>query len=158
MTNLLQLPPSASRSAAYMPSVATGSEGRAATLVELLERRVEGDPAYCAYKFWDEDDSHSELTIGQLDQRARAIGAALQQVCLPGDRVLLVYPPGLEFVSAFFGCLYAGVLPVPATYPKPRRPITIPSSVRSRMARRTVIVLTPNSLASSSTPGIRDPC
>jgi acyl-CoA synthetase (AMP-forming)/AMP-acid ligase II/acyl carrier protein len=40
-----------------------------------------------------------------------------------GDRVLLVYPPGLEFIGAFFGCVYAGVLPVPATYPKPRRPM-----------------------------------
>src|SRR5690606_27529369 len=39
------------------------------------------------------------------------------------DRALLVYPAGLEFISAFFGCLYAGVVAVPATYPKPKRPM-----------------------------------
>jgi acyl-CoA synthetase (AMP-forming)/AMP-acid ligase II/acyl carrier protein len=41
----------------------------------------------------------------------------------PGDRALLVYPPGLDFIAAFFGCVYAGVTAVPATYPKPRRPM-----------------------------------
>ncbi|MEM9659992.1 MAG: fatty acyl-AMP ligase, partial [Planctomycetota bacterium] len=41
--------------------------------------------------------------------------------CRPGDRAVLAFPPGLDFISAFFGCLYAGVLPAPATYPKPRR-------------------------------------
>ena len=40
----------------------------------------------------------------------------------PGDRALLVFAPGLEFVTAFLGCVYAGVVAVPATYPKPNRP------------------------------------
>jgi len=91
--------------------------------VDLLERRVEQGAEYCAYKFLSDDGSVSTMTIGQLDRRARAIGAWLQHTCSAGDRVLLVYPPGLEFVTAFFGCLYARVLPVPATYPKPRRPM-----------------------------------
>jgi acyl-CoA synthetase (AMP-forming)/AMP-acid ligase II/acyl carrier protein len=43
--------------------------------------------------------------------------------------VLLVYPAGLEFISAFFGCLYAGVVAVPATYPKPRRPLPRMASI-----------------------------
>ncbi|MEM9185487.1 MAG: AMP-binding protein [Planctomycetota bacterium] len=63
------------------------------------------------------------LTFSELDLRARAIGAELAQRLRPGDRALLVYPPGLEFISAFFGCLYAGVVATPATYPKPRRPL-----------------------------------
>ncbi|MEQ8836983.1 MAG: AMP-binding protein, partial [Lacipirellulaceae bacterium] len=50
-------------------------------------------------------------------------GAKLQAAYSPGERVLLVYPPGLEFIAGFFGTLYAGLLPVPATYPKPRRPL-----------------------------------
>ena len=60
-----------------------------------------------------------QLTFRQLDQRARSIGAHLAAMGLRGQRALLMYPSGLEFVAAFFGCHYAGVTPVPA-YP-PRR-------------------------------------
>ena len=63
------------------------------------------------------------MTYGELDRRARVIAARLQLELQPGDRALLVYPPGLDFIAAFFGCLYAGVVAVPATYPKPRRPM-----------------------------------
>src|SRR5262249_20808515 len=57
------------------------------------------------------------------DRRARAIATRLQLELRPGDRALLVYPAGLEFITAFFGCMYAGVVAVPATYPKPKRPM-----------------------------------
>ena len=60
-----------------------------------------------------------QLTYKQLDQRARSIAAQLASMGLKGQRALLMYPSGLEFVAAFFGCHYAGVTPVPA-YP-PRR-------------------------------------
>jgi|GEM_PF-553453 len=60
-------------------------------------------------------------TFAELERRARRIGAWLSRHAEVGDRALLVYLPGLEFSAAFFGCLYAGILPVPATYPKPRR-------------------------------------
>ena len=60
-----------------------------------------------------------QLTYKQLDQRARSIAAHLAAMGLKGQRALLMYPSGLEFVAAFFGCHYAGVTPVPA-YP-PRR-------------------------------------
>ena len=43
---------------------------------------------------------------------------------LAGGRALLLYPPGLEFIVAFFGCLYAGVVAVPAYLPRPNRPMT----------------------------------
>jgi acyl-CoA synthetase (AMP-forming)/AMP-acid ligase II/acyl carrier protein len=68
-------------------------------------------------------DVAESMTYRQLDQRAMQIGAWLAEHAEVGDRALLVYMPGLEFVAAFFGCIYAGVLPVPATYPKPRRPL-----------------------------------
>ncbi len=121
MTNVLH--PLASRPFASRESTIGCLDGSTPTLVDALQRRVEKDGGYCAYKYLSDDGSVAALTIGQLDQRARAIGAWLQDRCSFGDRVLLVYPPGLEFVTAFFGCLYAGVLPVPATYPKPRRPM-----------------------------------
>ena len=59
------------------------------------------------------------LTYFELDRRARAIGGWLQERKLTGKRVLLLYPPGIEFIAAFFGCLYAGSVAVPV-YP-PRR-------------------------------------
>jgi acyl-CoA synthetase (AMP-forming)/AMP-acid ligase II len=54
-----------------------------------------------------------------LDLQAFAIATSLQNLGASGERALLIYPPGLEFIAAFFGCLYAGVVAVPA-YP-PRR-------------------------------------
>jgi acyl-CoA synthetase (AMP-forming)/AMP-acid ligase II len=57
-----------------------------------------------------------------LDGQARAIGAMLQTCSAGGDRVLLLYPTGLEFIAAYFGCLYAGVIAVPVPPPNPAQP------------------------------------
>ena len=64
------------------------------------------------------------LTRGELDRRARALAVRLQDLGLAGGRALLLYPPGLEFIAAFFGCLYAGVVAVPAYLPRLNRPMT----------------------------------
>ena len=98
------------------------------TMVDLLRGQAGIDPHGGAYVFDDERDGLVEISFGELDRRARAIAARLQLELRPGDRALLVYSAGLEFISAFFGCLYAGVVAVPATYPKPKRPMP---SVRS---------------------------
>lgn len=96
---------------------------QAATLVDLLERRVANRPAQTAFVFLDENDEQVAWTYQELSRRVAAAAAAIGASAGPGDRALLVYPPGLEFIAAFLGCLRAGVLPVPATYPKPRRPL-----------------------------------
>ncbi len=62
------------------------------------------------------------MTYGELDDRARAIAACLQDMRLVGERVVLAYPPGLEFIAAFFGVLYAGCVAVPV-YPPRRRTV-----------------------------------
>jgi acyl-CoA synthetase (AMP-forming)/AMP-acid ligase II/acyl carrier protein len=67
----------------------------------------------------DADTEKASVTYRELDCRARAIAGTLQALGLAGERALLLYPPGLDYVAAFFGCLYAGVVAVPA-YP-PRR-------------------------------------
>ncbi len=92
-------------------------------MVELLARQAADRPDHTAYVYLDDRDGATEISYAQLDRRARAIAARLREQLKPGDRALLVYPAGLEFISAFFGCLYAGVIAVPATYPKPRRPM-----------------------------------
>jgi acyl-CoA synthetase (AMP-forming)/AMP-acid ligase II/acyl carrier protein len=93
------------------------------TMVELLAGQAAEQPDRTAFVFLDDRDGVTELTYAELERRARVIAARLQLELNPGDRALLVYPPGLEFISAFFGCLYAGVVAVPATYPKPKRPM-----------------------------------
>jgi acyl-CoA synthetase (AMP-forming)/AMP-acid ligase II/acyl carrier protein len=89
-------------------------------LVELLRRRAADDPDRTAFVFLaDADTVKASLTYAELDRQARAIAVMLQSRGLAGERALLLYPPGLDFIAALFGCLYAGVVAVP-TYP-PRR-------------------------------------
>ena len=90
------------------------------TLVGLLDDRAQKQADKTAYIFLENGETESAtLTYKQLQQQAKAIAAHLQQKLIPGDRALLLYPSGLEFVTAFFGCLSCGVIAVPA-YP-PRR-------------------------------------
>jgi acyl-CoA synthetase (AMP-forming)/AMP-acid ligase II len=90
---------------------------RGGSLVELLRFRSTVQPQATAYTFLRDGEQEAEsLTYEALDRRSRAIASQLQGQCRPGDRALLLYSPGLDFISAFFGCLYAGVVAVPA-YP-----------------------------------------
>ncbi len=89
-------------------------------LLEQLRYWSVAVPEKIAFRFLSrEEDAPIELTYSQLDHRARAIAARLTSLGLAGKRALLMYPPGLDFIESFFGCIYAGVVPVPA-YP-PRR-------------------------------------
>lgn len=57
------------------------------------------------------------LTYAELDASAAALGAALARRAAPGERVLLLLPSGLDYVKSFLGCLYAGLIAVPAFPP-----------------------------------------
>jgi amino acid adenylation domain-containing protein/non-ribosomal peptide synthase protein (TIGR01720 family) len=85
------------------------------SLNELLQQRATSAPEREAYRFLD--DGETGITYAELDRRARAIATRLQD--MRGERALLLYPAGLNFIEAFFGCLYAGVIAVPS--PLPRR-------------------------------------
>ncbi len=90
------------------------------SIVDRLRHRAEHLGSQVAFTFLvDGEDEEIKLTYGQLDQRCQAIAAELQARGMEGERALLLFPPGLDFIAAFFGCLYAGVIAVPA-YP-PRR-------------------------------------
>jgi 8-amino-7-oxononanoate synthase/acyl carrier protein len=89
------------------------------TLIDSLRYWTEQQPQEVAYYFTDGENEETSLTYEQFDRHARAIAARLSDLGLAGERALLLYPPGLEFIVAWFGCLYAGVIAVPA-YP-PRR-------------------------------------
>jgi acyl-CoA synthetase (AMP-forming)/AMP-acid ligase II/acyl carrier protein len=116
--------------------------------VDLVRFRAEQHPARRAYVFLGKGDSEQqELTFGDLDDLARAHAARLQDEIAAGDRVLLLYPPGLEFVSAFLGCLYAGAVAVPAYPPRVNRNDSrIPCIARDA---RAAIVLTTDAVSSA---------
>ncbi|WP_211230608.1 condensation domain-containing protein [Inquilinus limosus] len=89
----------------------------AATLVELLRRRAAVDDGGPALRFLTDGETvGATLDYRALDLRARAIAAHLQAVAVPGDRALILLDSGPDYVAAFFGSLYAGVIAVPA-YP-----------------------------------------
>jgi acyl-CoA synthetase (AMP-forming)/AMP-acid ligase II len=91
-----------------------------ATLVDLLRHRRQQQPQHTAYIFLQNGETETDQwTYQQLDQKSREIAALLQSLNAAGERALLLYQPGLEYIAAFMGCLYAGVIAVPA-YP-PRR-------------------------------------
>jgi len=93
-----------------------------ATIVDLLRRQALLKGAKQAYTFLvDGESEKKDLTYEDLDRRSRAIGARLQLAGAAGECVLLLYPPGLDFIAAFLGCLYAGAIAVPAYPPRPNR-------------------------------------
>jgi acyl-CoA synthetase (AMP-forming)/AMP-acid ligase II len=99
-----------------------------ATLVDLLRARASEGPDRLAYAFLADGRGEGEtLTYGELDAAARRIGGALQQSHAPGERALLLFPAGMEFIKGFFGCLYAGLIGIPAPAPEAsRRKRTMP--------------------------------
>lgn len=95
---------------------------RVRTIVDLLEFRAEREPDRVAYTYLvDGESEERHLDYGTLATRARAIAAALTPRCAIGERVMLLYPPGLEFVEGLLGCLYAGLVAVPGYPPDPTR-------------------------------------
>ena len=88
------------------------------TPVEALQHKAQAEPERTAFIFLEQGEIEAErLTFGELDRQARGIAAYLQSISKPGDRALLIYPTGLDFVKAVYGCLYAGVIPIPTNPP-----------------------------------------
>ncbi|MFE5400098.1 fatty acyl-AMP ligase [Streptomyces sp. NPDC056580] len=95
----------------------------ARSLVELLTTHASNHPERTAYRHLvtgDCDGEIQELTYRRLAVRSHAVAAWLQERRLAGSRAMLLYPPGLDFVSAYLGCLAAGVIAVPGVPPQGR--------------------------------------
>lgn len=97
-------------------------QGRAATLVDVLRARAELEPDREAFSFlrYGRTDRPEALTLSYsgLLARAKEVASVLQQHCVCGDRVLILAPPGLDYVAAIWGCQFAGAVAVPAYPPR----------------------------------------
>lgn len=93
-------------------------------LISLLQQRSDFCENQVLYRFVQSDDASAQkLTAGALEARAMSIALELNRCCKKGDRALLMYNSGLEFIAAFFGCLYAQVIAVPVYPPRKNQKI-----------------------------------
>ena len=91
-------------------------------LQTLVCERAAREPNRVLFHYLGENNAVvSQLTAAELQAGARAVAAAIRARNATGKPVLLLYPPGLEFITAFYGCLFAGAIPVPAYPPNPAR-------------------------------------
>ncbi|MCF3132401.1 fatty acyl-AMP ligase [Streptomyces olivochromogenes] len=95
----------------------------ARSLVDLLTTHASNHPDRTAYRYLvtgDSDAQTQSLTYARLAVRSRAVAAWLQERGLAGSRAMLLYPPGLDFICGYLGCLSAGVVAVPGVPPQGR--------------------------------------
>jgi 8-amino-7-oxononanoate synthase/acyl carrier protein len=95
------------------------------TLIDRLRYWADRKPDEISFYYLvDGEQDEERYTYAELDRKARAIAAHLSGLGMRGERALLLYPPGLDFVAGFFGCLYAGAIAVPAFPPRRNRNMT----------------------------------
>lgn len=118
------------------------------SICEHLRERAWSHPNQVLYRWLaDGEFEGGSLTPAELDERACAIATHLQRALSRGERALLLYPPGLEFIAAFFGCIYSSVIAVPAYAPRnPRQLKRIMAILHD--AQPTAILSTSNELPS----------
>lgn len=92
------------------------------TLIELLAIRARQTSSFPVYTYLrDGEEATQIVTFRELEDKSKVVAATLQQTSQAGERVMLLYPPGIEFASSYFGCLYSQRLAVPLPPPRPSR-------------------------------------
>lgn len=113
-------------------------------MVELLRTRALDHGEHRAFTFLGDGETETDsLTYAELDLRARALATLLQEQRMSGERIVLLHPPGLDFVIAFFACLYAGAIAVPAYPPKHNRNLSRLNSIISDAQPSMALTTTP---------------
>ncbi len=131
------------------------------TLVEMVRHRARCQPKDNAFIYLvDGEQEQVHLTYEELDRQARAIGAWLESLDLVGQRALLLYPAGLEFITGFIGCLYAGVVAVPVYPPRRNRSLeriqAIADDAEAKVALTTDAVLNRIEALIDETPHLKE--
>ena len=124
-------------------------------LPSILDQRASQTPEKLAYIFLkDRENQEQTITYQQLSQISKSIAARLQSLIPPGARALLLYPQGLDFITAFLGCLSAGIIAVPAYPPKRNQKISRLIAIIEDCQPQ--IILTTSSLLENIQPKIKD--
>ncbi|HEV7515576.1 MAG TPA: AMP-binding protein, partial [Thermoanaerobaculia bacterium] len=137
----------------------TRALGGPSNLVDLLRSHAAELSGKRACTFLTDGEVEAEwLSYADLDRRARAIASHLRERGLAGERVLLLFPAGLELIAAFFGCLYAGAVAVPAYPPVSRRGLpqlqAIAADARPAAALTTAVHLPRFQALAAALPGM----
>ncbi|MBU0993490.1 MAG: fatty acyl-AMP ligase [Proteobacteria bacterium] len=93
------------------------------TIIDLLRDRASRNAKDIAFRFMDNgelDGPITEWTFSELYHQSAGVAEDLIEQSLTGSSILLAFPPGLDFVKAFYGCLLAGARAVPVPLPNPR--------------------------------------
>ena len=98
------------------------------TIIDILLWRAKNQPDRIAYTFLKDGETNEQnLTYSQVLSQVQSVAHRLQKEGLEGERAILLLPSCLEYITAFLGCLYAGVIAVPAFPPDPTRlKVTLP--------------------------------
>lgn len=119
---------------------------RSPTLLDMLRYRASHDGQRTAFVFLsfgrDDRPEQATLTFAGLEMRARAVAATLQARCEKGDRALILCAPGLDYIVAFYGCVMAGVVAVPAYPPRNSRHMDRLSTIVSDSDATAVLMTT----------------
>ncbi|MDJ0509934.1 MAG: AMP-binding protein [Crocosphaera sp.] len=114
------------------------------TLVDLLQHRSLAQPDNKTYTFLHEGETEAgNLTYATLEQQAKAIASHLQSLNAAGERVLLLYPPGLDFMAGFFGCLSAGAIAIPAYPPRPDQSLSRLEAIATDAQAKFILTISP---------------
>jgi acyl-CoA synthetase (AMP-forming)/AMP-acid ligase II len=132
-------------------------------IVQMLRMRASQQPDSLSHTFLaDEQTGRTTLTYAEIDREARRVAATLQDLRMKGERVLLLYPPGLEFITGFFGCMYSGAIAVPA-YPPERdrlnrtllRLRAIATDARAKAVLTTSLILSASEVLLDQSPELK---
>jgi len=125
------------------------------TITDILRERARLTPDLIAYQFLkDGEDDVETVTYLELDQAANLIAQRLREFNVQGERALMLFHPGMEFIKSLYGCFYAGIVAIPAYPPRKNRSIDrIKSMVFDSGA---VIVLSVNDIYQSSERSFSD--
>lgn len=94
------------------------------SFVDVLDERCQKQPDQLAYGFLSRGETLTHtLSYAQIHHQAKQLATVLLQKCQPGDRALLLFPDGLEFIYSFYACLIAGIIAVPTFTPRANRPV-----------------------------------
>ena len=92
--------------------------GRVSSIIDVLNIRANIQSDQLSYVFLSDGAEVDRLTFAQLQRRARAVAAYLQEMKAQNERALLLYPAGLDYVVSLYACLYGKVVAVPAYPPR----------------------------------------